>query len=27
MNYYFDVGTLDREARKLPPSAAGAKKK
>lgn len=27
MNYYFDVGILDREARKLPPSASGAKKK
>lgn len=27
MNYYFDVGVVDREARKLPPSATGAKKK
>jgi len=27
MNYYFDVGVVDREARKLPPSATGAKKR
>lgn len=27
MNYYFDVGILDREARKLPPSARGATRK
>ena len=27
MNYYFDVGVVDREARKLPPSSSGSKKK